>query len=117
MLVDSSVWIDHFRTRNVGLVAALERGEVHTHPFVIGELACGSLPRRATVLSWLTRLPTARIATDGEVHLLLERERLWSLGIGWIDLHLLASAMFTGVELWTRDTRLGAVAARLGVSR
>lgn len=117
MLVDTSVWIDHLRRRDATLVAALERGEIHTHPFVIGELACGPLPRRESTLAALALLPMVRLATDGDAHVLLAHERIWSRGIGWVDLRLLASALPSGVPLWTRDARLAAVASRLGVFR
>ena len=114
-LVDTSVWIDHLRHSNAGLVAQLEAGEVASHPFVIGELACGRLARWQQILGLLSRLPSAPIAAHEEVMSLVEQHRLAGTGIGWIDVHLLASARLAGSRLWTLDRRLKAAAARLGV--
>jgi hypothetical protein len=116
-LVDTSVWVDHLRKGVPALSAALEDGRVATHPFVIGELACGNLANRTEVLSLLEELPKAPAATDAEVLELIERRKLMGRGIGYIDAHLLA-AVLLGVDLhlWTRDRRLNAVAQDLGVA-
>lgn len=107
ILVDTSVWIDHFRRGNRELVEALEREDVLTHPLVIGELACGDLKNRAEVLHLLAALPVAPIATDDEALLLIEKRRLMGRGIGYIDVHLLASvALSADARLWTLDKRL-----------
>lgn len=107
MLVDTSVWIDHFQRRSATLFAALEDGEVLCHPFVLGELACGNMKNRAEVLALLTRLPRAIIATDEEVLLYIEQHRIMGSGIGYIDAHLLTSVALTdGARLWTRDKKL-----------
>lgn len=98
------------------MVGLLERELVLCHPFVIGELACGTLRRRDEVLSLLSALPQAPLASHDEALLLLERRGLAGRGIGWIDLHLLASAMLGNARLWTLDRRLGAVAKAIGVS-
>jgi len=96
------------------LSEALEREEVVTHPFVIGELACGSIARRREVLDLLTHLPSANAASDEEVLLFIEQRRLMGRGIGYIDAHLLAAASLTpGVRVWTRDKPLATVAAHL----
>lgn len=114
ILVDTSVWIDHLHRAVPRLVEALEREQVLTHPFVVGELACGELRQRRELLDLLAALPAAAVATDEEALLLIERRRLMGSGIGYIDVHLLASVMlFTGARLWTTDKRLKAVATDL----
>jgi len=115
MLVDTSVWVDHLRKRNSTLVALLESGEVLTHPFVIGELACGNLAQRAKVLTSLGELPLAPSASHEEVLDFLETRKLMGRGLGWIDLHLLASSIIAKVPLWSADKRLSAVAREIGV--
>jgi predicted nucleic acid-binding protein len=114
ILVDTSVWIDHLRSGEPALATALEGGQVLMHPFVLGELACGNLKNRGEVLRLLGALPAAPTATDPEVLGLIERRALMGRGIGYIDVHLLASAALADIgRLWTRDRRLGAVAAEL----
>lgn len=116
ILVDTSVWIDHLRRRSAPLVAALEAGTVVTHPFVIGELACGMIRRRAEVLSLLQRLERTPVVTEEEALRLLEERRLMGRGIGWVDVHLLASSLVTSARLWTVDRRLATVARDLGTA-
>jgi predicted nucleic acid-binding protein len=106
ILVDTSVWIAHFREGSRGLSGLLTDGLALVHPFIVGELACGSLRNRSRILSDLGVLPFAVSATDGEVMRLLEARKLWGLGIGWIDAHLLASALLSTCPLWTLDRRL-----------
>jgi len=114
ILVDTSVWIDHLRSGETALAAALEDGRVLMHPFVLGELACGNLENRDEVLELLGDLPVAPTATDPEVLGLIERRALMGRGIGYVDVHLLASAALADVgRLWTRDRRLAAVASEL----
>jgi len=113
VLVDTSVWVDHFRRGNEGLATLLERGAVLCHPHVIGELACGGLRRRNQVLSLLLDLPRAPEATFDEVLTLLDRRILHGKGLGWIDVHLLASARLAAVPLWTFDRRLAEAAQSL----
>ncbi len=115
ILVDTSVWVDHLRRGDTQLVALLENATVLTHPFVIGEIACGSLADRATVIELLTDLPAAPLADVGEVLAFVERQRLFGKGIGYVDVHLLASVVLSGSLLWTRDKRLRAAAQGLGV--
>lgn len=115
ILVDTSVWVDHLRRGDPGLVALLARSEVVMHPFVVGEIACGSLKDRQSLLELLHDLPGAVIATDDEAMQFIERHRLYGKGIGYIDVHLLASVALTGgAQLWTRDQRLRQVAAAMG---
>lgn len=112
ILVDTSVWVDHLRSGEPALVKALEGGRVLMHPFVLGELACGNLRRRDEVLRLLGDLPGAPTATDTEALSMIERRALMGRGIGYIDVHLLASAALAGdARLWTRDRRLAAAAA------
>jgi len=113
MLVDTSVWIDHLRTGNRTLAALLEQAQIWTHAFVVGELACGNLAHRGKILGLLAALPQVPIATHDEALAFLETHRLMGRGLGWIDIHLLASARIAKVPFWTLDKRLGAVAASL----
>jgi predicted nucleic acid-binding protein len=115
MLVDTSVWVDHFRHGDAALAYALEAGQVWTHPFVLGELACGNLRSRADVISLLQALPLAPGSTDEEVLFFIDRHKLMGRGIGYIDMHLLSSARLGGTVLWTRDKKLHAVASNLGL--
>lgn len=116
ILVDTSVWIDHLHATVGSLAEALERAEVVTHPFVIGELACGRLANRRTVLDLMSDLPQTFVATDREALRLIEIHRLYGKGLGYMDVHLLASVLLTDrVTLWTRDKSLASVAADLGV--
>lgn len=116
ILVDTSVWIDHLRAGEAELARLLETGLVATHPLVVGELAMGNLRARDTVLGLLRALPRAVVATDEEVLAFITRHRIFGIGIGYADAHLLASTQLTaGASLWTRDRRLRAAAGRLGI--
>jgi predicted nucleic acid-binding protein len=117
ILVDTSVWIGHLRTSNPVLVRFLDGGLVVSHPFVIGELALGNIRQREVVLDALQALPRAVVAADEEVLHFITRQALAGRGIGYVDVHLLASARLTaGTLLWTDDTRLHAIAAELAVA-
>ncbi len=116
ILVDTSVWIDHLRADNRRLRSLLTEAEVLTHPFVVAELACGGLRNRAEVLALLRSLPEVAAAEHSEVMGLVERERLYGRGIGWIDAHLLASARLSAAPLWTFDGKLAGVATTLNLS-
>jgi predicted nucleic acid-binding protein len=115
ILVDTSVWIAHFRTGSSKLGDLLNQALVMVHPFVMGELACGNWKNRTRILSDLEALPSAVSATHDEVVRLVELRKLWGLGIGWIDAHLLASALLSNCQLWTQDGKLvrAAAAARV----
>jgi predicted nucleic acid-binding protein len=115
VLVDTSVWIDHLRRGNAALASLLENGEVESHPFVIGEIACGNLKRRGEILSLMDSLPKAVEADHDEVLALVESRKLAGCGLGWIDVHLLASALLGHTVLWTLDKRLSEQARRLKV--
>lgn len=117
ILVDTSVWIEHLRRGNAGLVELLNAGRVLAHPFVCGELALGNLQQRDTVLHALQDLPQAHMATHEEVLRFIEQKSIFGLGIGYVDAHLLAAVRLThGAALWTFDKRLSAVSLRLGLS-
>jgi predicted nucleic acid-binding protein len=116
ILADTSVWIEYFRHGKIGLGERLVEGQILIHPFVFGELACGSLNNRAAFLARLNALPAARPASQAEVLTLIEEHRLWGLGLNWIDIHLLASALLSDCRFWTLDKRLALAAKRLGVS-
>jgi predicted nucleic acid-binding protein len=114
-LVDTSVWVDHLRRGDPGLVDLLDRSAVVMHPFVVGEIACGSLRDRESILELLQDLPAALVADSDEVLQFIERHVLHGKGIGYVDAHLLASVALTeGATLWTRDLKLHRVAAALG---
>jgi hypothetical protein len=114
ILVDTSVWIEHFRRDLSRLAELLDRGAVLMHPFVLGELACGNLSSRRETLRLLGNLPPAPKGSDAEVLRFIESHRLMGKGIGFVDAHLLASvALAADARLWTRDRRLGEVAKRL----
>jgi predicted nucleic acid-binding protein len=117
ILVDTSVWIGHLRGREPALAAELNAGRVLMHPFVLGELACGTLRNRRELLGLFRGLPASPVATDDEAMLYIERHSLMGRGIGWIDVHLLAAAALAGTaQLWTRDGRLAAVASELSLA-
>lgn len=117
ILADTSIWIDHLRRPGARLTALLAANVVSVHPFVIGEFACGSLPNRAVLLAELADLPRAPLAAHAEALGLLERYDLGGCGIGWIDVHLLASTLLAGrSQLWTRDKRLHNIAREIGIA-
>lgn len=116
ILVDTSVWVEHLRSGNATLADGLDAGDVLVHPHVIGELACGNLKNRKEVLDLLGHLPFAPIASDAEALALIARRTLMGRGIGYVDVHLLASTILAaGARLLTLDRRLRAAATALGV--
>jgi predicted nucleic acid-binding protein len=115
ILVDTFAWVEHLRRGLPRLATLLQEGEVLIHPWVIGELACCNLRNRSQVLELLQGLPAATVASDAEVLLLIEGDRLMGRGIGYIDAHLLASARLSHCRLWTQDRRLAAVAQEQGL--
>jgi predicted nucleic acid-binding protein len=115
ILADTSVWVDHLRRGDARLVELLESASVLMHPFIVGEIACGSLADRRTVLELLQDLPAAVVAEFDEVLSFVEHNRLWGKGIGYVDVHLLAAVALTkDATLWTRDKRLRSAAQALG---
>jgi hypothetical protein len=115
VLVDTSVWIDHFCRTLSKLASLLEDGAVAIHPFVIGELACGNLANRKEILSLLHSLPAAPRIEDDEALVFIEQHSLAGRGLGLVDVHLLASSRMSDHPLWTRDKGLRAVAGELGL--
>ena len=114
ILVDTSVWIDHLRSGSRDLELLLNNNQVLMHPFVLGELACGNLERRTEVLALLGSLPPAPLATDDETLFFIDQHRLMGRGIGYIDVHLLASvSLAKPASLLTHDERLGRIASEL----
>lgn len=113
VLVDSSVWVNHFHRTDARLVELLEAGDVVTHSLVIGELACGQFAHRRATLALLHALPRAPEASTDEVLALIEHRRLFGLGLGIVDIHLLAAARLADATLWTNDRALAGAAERM----
>lgn len=116
VLVDTSVWVGHFRSGDTRLVALLNGNQVLTHPMVIGELACGNLRNRSDTLTRLKDLPKAFVASDEVALSFIERHKLMGRGIGYIDAHLLVSTALDASSLWTLDNRLMSVAMDLHIA-
>jgi len=116
ILVDTSVWIHHFRKIDHDLVEHLNTGLVACHPFIVGELACGNLANRAEILMLLQALPSPPILEPSEILYFIEENSLMGRGLGYVDIHLLASAILGNAVLWTADRRLREVAIELGHS-
>lgn len=115
MLVDTSVWIDHVRRPDPRLVALLDANDVDVHPFVIGELACGHLRPRDELARLLHQLPWLPTIEHEEAMMFLAQHHLHNRGVGWIDVHLLASTMLARTSLWTHDRHMAAVARELHI--
>lgn len=117
ILADTSIWIDHLRGGDAVMTEQLERGSIAMHPFVLGEIALGSLKSRAELLQLLEALPRTLVASDAEVMHMVDERALFGRGLGWVDVHLLAATLLTpGLRLWTRDRRLHAVAEEIGLA-
>ena len=116
VLVDTSVWVSHLRTGNKHLEQLLIDGEVATHPFIIGELACGNLKNRKDILTLLQFLPQSKLASHDEVMQFIEANGLMGIGIGYIDAHFLASARLSRLRIWTLDKKLEEAALKLSIS-
>jgi hypothetical protein len=115
VLVDTSVWVRHFREGDPNLERLLDAGEVLCHPFIVGELACSNLKNRQEILSLFQFLPLATQAKHEEILHFIEQNRLLGKGLGYIDAHLSASAVLTGVPLWTYDQRINEATEGLGI--
>ena len=116
ILVDTSVWIDHFHHSEEDLKELLLSNQVCIHPFILGELSCGNISNRQEVLSLLRALRSIGLVLDEEVFILIEKKKLFGKGLGFIDIHLLASALIHHVPIWTRDKSLKRIAGELGIS-
>ena len=106
VLVDTSIWIDHFRKGNMKLITLLLNDQVLCHPFIIGEVACGNFKNRNEIIALLHALPKLPLIADSEVLYFINEKKLYGKGIGWIDAHLLASSCMNGCSLFTLDKRL-----------
>jgi len=113
VLVDTSIWVTHLRQGSRQLEKLLMDAEVMCHPFIIGELACGNLKNRNEIISLLQSLPMAPTIEFDEFLFFVDRNHLMGKGIGFVDVHLLASAQLTGISLWTADKRLKSAANQL----
>jgi predicted nucleic acid-binding protein len=113
VLVDTSVWVSHLRYGNDELVNLLNDGRVLCHPLIVGELACGNLKDRAVILSYLQLLPMSIEAEHHEVLSFIDNNRLMGKGMGYVDVHLIASAVLAGVPFWTLDKKLSQAADSL----
>ena len=114
VLVDTSVWVGHFKQKNQHLVALLEDGMVVCHPYVVAEIACGTPPNRRAIISLLAELESAPVATQTELLTMVESQRLYGRGCGLVDMSLLAAALLSNrALLWTMDKRLDQVASEL----
>ena len=116
VIVDTSIWIAHLRQGNRQLESLLMDAEVTCHPFIIGELACGNLKNRNEIISLLQSLPMAPMIEFDEFLLFIDKNRLMGKGIGFVDIHLLASTQLAGVLLWTTDKRLKSAAGQLNLA-
>ncbi len=116
ILADTSIWIDHLRSKgDPHLIALLQQNTIWVHPWIVGEIACGNLAHRIAILRELQKLPQIPVARESEVLFVIERHRLMGRGIGYIDAHLLTAAAAQGARIWTRDKRLLTVAAELRI--
>ena len=116
VLVDTSVWVLHLREGNSVLEKLLNKGQVMCHRFIIGEIACGNIKNRTEILTLLQLLPLATQAKHEEVMEFIETNKLMGKGLGYVDMHLSASAMLTGIPIWTFDKKLDETAKELGIS-
>ncbi len=112
-LVDTFVWVHHFRQTSVSLTSLLQDDGVVCHPLIVGELACGHLTHRREILSFLSVLPQASAVDFEEVLCFIETHRLHGQGLGWIDVHLLAAARLHEATIWTHDRALRRAAEKL----
>lgn len=116
VLADTSVWIAHFRHGEPKLAELLVRGSILIHPWILGELACGNLRDRHSIFADLGALPRVQLSPQADTLALIDERKLWGRGLGWTDVHLLASALLSQCALWTLDKRLSAAAADLGLA-
>ena len=116
VLVDTSIWVNHLSKGDRHLESLLLEGEVACHPFIIGELACGNIRNRSEILSLLKTLPSTSTVDMTEYLFFIEKNRLFGVGIGFVDVHLLASAKLSGIPLWTADKKLKEAALHLRIS-
>jgi predicted nucleic acid-binding protein len=116
VLVDTSICIDRFRTRDEILKALLLENQVIVHPLIAGELACANLKNRAATLRLLQSLPACQVATDIEAYAFIEMKKAFGMGIGFLDVHLLCASAPSNCPVWTKDKALSSVADSLGLA-
>ena len=116
LIVDTSVWVSHLRDGNAELENLLNHDQVMCHPFIIGEIACGNIKNRTEILSLLQSLPMAIQVSDEEVLEFIEDNLLMGQGLGYVDMHLSASARLSEVPIWTLDTKFSKTNRKLGIS-
>jgi len=116
VLVDTSIWISHLRDGSSYLEVLLNSGDVLCHPFIIGELACGTLKNRNELFSLFKSLPIAKIVEHDEVLKFIEKRNLMGMGLGYIDIHLLASAILSDSPIWSLDKKLNKIANAMDIS-
>ncbi len=117
ILVDTSIWVDHLNKSDDNLIKLLNSGRVCIHPFIIGELSCGNISNRSEILVLLNALPRVEPAFEDEVFTLIENKYLYGIGLGFVDVHLLASALVHNVKIWTRDKTLKKAAKKLNIHK
>jgi predicted nucleic acid-binding protein len=115
VLVDTSVWVTHLQMGHSKLERFLQDGDVACHPFIVGELACGNLKNRSEILSLIQSLPMTIEAEHQEVLQFIENHQLMGTGLGYIDVHLMASAVLTEIPIWTLDKKLNTISSKLGI--
>ena len=115
VLVDTSVWVRHLREGDSDLEQLLNNGELMCHPYIVGELACGNMKNRHEVISLLQLLPLATLARHEEILQFIEMNHLMGKGLGYIDIHLAASAVLSGVPILSYDKKLNEVSEGLGI--
>ena len=116
VLVDTSIWVAHLRQGNRQLEQLLMNAEVICHPFIIGELACGTIKNRKEILSLLKSLPSAPVLEFDELMFFIDENQMMGIGIGFVDVHLLGSAQLSGTFLWTADKKLNSAADKLSLN-
>jgi predicted nucleic acid-binding protein len=117
ILADTSIWVDYLRHRNPEMELRLSQGQIAMHPFIVAELALGSLHNRSKRLAELEALLEVRVAQLREVRHMIEAHGLYSKGIGLTDAHLISSCLSTpGTQLWTRDAAMEKAARAVGIA-
>lgn len=115
ILVDTSIWIDHFNKKDARLITLLEENSVLVHPFIIGELACGNIKNRNEILELLDALPKISTVGFGEILFFINQHQLYGKGLGYIDVHLIASCIMDDAKLYTRDKKLFRIAKEFNI--
>jgi predicted nucleic acid-binding protein len=115
ILVDTSIWVSHLRHSNSRLQKLLNEGRVVSHPFIIGELACGNISNRTEIISLMQSLPMLDVVEHEELLLFIKRNKMMGTGLGLVDIYLMAAALLAGIPLWTQDKKLRRACSRLNI--